>query len=379
MGLFLERLPASGYPAKFTRRFAEGIMKNGGRCLVSVLAGTIGVTGAWGVAAIGCGNGSSPTQVMGAPDATTEASANEDAQADVLVEGSAESANEDAQADVLAESSAETGAAPPGSDAGLPDVGPVVASPQAFPGQVAAALCNTIATCCGASADAATFNWQACYASKLGAGYFGSGTGSDLFDAGHVSFNATQAQDCLTAITAADCVSNQITSAEQAPLFQNCFAAYAGTLATGSPCAGTIECAPGNFCLPVDGGVGDAGAIGLCQVLAGDGGACAVLGANATVAQTVCSYRGSASNGLFCQNIAGDAGIEQLNAAAWTCQPQWATGSECYVTQDCSSFICHEVQTDLYQCGSAGVWANSTTCSSFLIEAGAPSDAGGGG
>ena len=192
-----------------------------------------------------------------------------------------------------------------------------------------------------------------------------------------MTFNASQAQACLNTIAAADCTANQITAAEQGLLYQSCYAAYAGTLPAGSPCAGTIECAPGTFCSPTDGGIGDAGAIGLCQPLAGDGGACGGFGAGSQgVGQTICSYRGAASDGLFCQNISGDAGSTQTDPATWTCQPQWPVGTDCYVNQDCASFICHQVGTSsVFQCANAGNWANANTCASYAI---AVPDSGGG-
>lgn len=365
-----------------------------------ILAGAVAVTGGWGLAAVGCGSssGSNSASDAGGMDSTTDA-----------VQGEA-AANQDAASDVNAAPDGDAGVAPdgdagatpdgdasttPDSDAGTAPDGDAGSNPTAdvgtdaeaglsessvavsllsFPGQLAAALCDTVATCCGSSGDAATFNWQACYTSRLGLGFDGSNTGVSLLDGGHVTFNAAQAQACLSTIATADCSANQITSAEQAQLFQSCYAAYAGTLVAGSPCAGSIECAPGNFCSPVDGGVGDAGAVGLCQALTGLGGTCgAALGANATAAQSVCSYRGAAANGLFCQNISGDAGFTQTDPATWTCQQQWANGSECYVNQDCASFVCHLVGS-IGVCGTAGNWANTSTCSAYAIVPDAGAD-----
>jgi hypothetical protein len=344
-------------------------MKSGLRCLVSVLAGSLGVTGAWGVAAVGCGGDDSQVHTADLPDGTTDSNSNEDAQSDVVVQ-----ADVVVHADALAEAEADAGpdadAVAPVADAG-PDVAAFDGSAQTFPGQFATAWCTTIAACCGTAGDAATFNWQACYSGFLQFGFLGSGTGANLFDGGHVAFNGAQAQTCLNIVATADCSTNQLTSADVTQLFQSCYGAYAGTLATGSPCAGNIECAPGNFCLPVDGGVGDAGAIGLCQALAGDGGACNALGANAVTAQSVCSYRGSATNGLACQNLSQDAGTT-LDPSAWTCQPQWVVGTDCFANQDCNSDICHSSK-----CTSAGNWASAVVCSSYVTAP--PPDAGDGG
>ena len=362
--------------------------------LVPVLAGVVAVTGAFGIAAIGCGSSPTSSPEDGAvPDSasdstmssTPEGGGGADSAADSgsdgggVMDATTDSA-EDVQADVVQEtasdSTADTGSeldAGSDADAGVADSG-ILPSAQTFPSLLATAFCNTIAACCGTSADAASFNWQTCYNDVFASGFKGiNTTGTNLVDGGHIEFNLAQAQACLNTIASADCTSNQISSTEESLLFQNCYGAYSGTLVAGSPCAGTLECAPGNFCLPADGGVGDAGAIGQCQPLAGVGGACGVFGAQG-LGQTVCSYRGSTSNGLFCQNIAGDAGTTQLSPSQWTCQPQWANGSDCYANQDCTSSLCVEVgTTNAFQCGSAGDWAYPNTCALFVV----PVDAGG--
>jgi len=331
--------------------------------LVPILAGVVAVGGGWGLSLPGCGNSSSSsTSDAGPTDATVDGQGE-----DAFQEGATSDADtgtaSDAPSDAGVASDADAGAASD-ADAGSEASLPITVTAETFPGQLAATLCTTIAACCGTSGDAATFNWQSCYNSKLAAGYNGSNTGVNI-DGGHLTFNAAQAQTCLNTIASVDCASNQVTSAEEAPLYQSCFGAYTGTLAMGSPCAATIECAQGNFCAPVDGGVGDAGATGLCQPLAGVGGACGVFGDQA-LGQTVCSYRGAASNGLFCQNISGDAGISQLSPSNWTCQPQWPVNSECYTNQDCASFICHQF-TSGFLCASAGNLANATTCSTYAV------------
>jgi hypothetical protein len=338
--------------------------------LVPVLAFGVTVSAACALVAAGCGSSSSSSK----QDAGAESDGTLDALEETTVPQDATPPSDaGAGPDGDAGPSGEAGMSHT-NDSGTGDSSTSASlTAESFPGLVAAALCTTTANCCGTSGDAATFNWQGCFNSKLPNGFGGSAIGSNLLDGGHVTFNAAQAQTCLDTISAVDCAANELTSAEAVQLYQSCFAAYAGTLPAGSACAATIECAPGNYCMPVDGGAGDAGAIGSCQALAGAGGACGFLG-NATQGQSACSYRGSGSNGLFCQNISGDAGITQLNSSEWTCQPQWPNGSECYANQDCTSFICHQVGT-LFQCGSAGNWANPSTCATYTITP----DAGGGG
>ncbi len=392
-----------------------------------MLAGFLVGGAACGIVAVGCGSSGTSTPENGGPDATSDATeegaegtdsgfdgaqgdasvgtdaAQVDGDATVTVNGEAgsgDAATSDGDAASDGNAAADSDAAsvgPDASEAGMDadnadsDAGAIVdasgdavadaadsaSAPTAatFPSLLAAAYCDTIAACCGTSGDAAAFNYSFCYNSFLPGGFKGSNTGANLVSRGNVAFSSAQAQLCLNDIAAADCNSNQITSAEQVQLFQSCYSAYSGTLSTGAACAGTIECAPGNYCLPADGGtVGDAGAIGYCEPLVGSGGSCAAFGNNQALGQTICSYRGSGSDGLFCQNISGDAGTTQLSSSQWTCQPQWANGSECYANQDCSSLICHLVGSDLL-CGSAGNWINSSACSTYLL----PVDAGGGG
>jgi hypothetical protein len=354
--------------------------------LVAVLAGAVVVTGALGIAAIGCGSTStSSPEDGGVPDSASDSTMGLTPEGGEGVDSAADSASEGGgatdstadvvvQADVVQEAAADAvSESVADADTGVADSG-ILPNAETFPSLLATAFCDTIATCCGTSADAASFNWQTCFNTVSSSGFKGiNTTGTNLVDGGHIDFNLAQAQTCLKTIGSADCTSNQISSTEESLLFQNCYGAYNGTLAAGSPCAGTLECAPGNFCLPVDGGVGDAGAIGQCQPLAGAGGACGLFGAQG-LGQTVCSYRGSASNGLFCQNISGDAGTTQLSPAQWTCQPQWANGSDCYANQDCTSSLCVEVgSSNAFQCGSAGDWAYPNTCALFVV----PVDAGG--
>jgi hypothetical protein len=397
-------------------------------CRVSVLAGLLAGSGACAAIATGCGgNTSTSTSEDGGTDSTTDSSedvaqqsetgaetgtsdtaagpdAGGDGDATVGSDGDAAFVGDVAAADgdatlgsdgdagIGAESdsgtdvltvAADTGSdadaspTPDASDAG-PDgdagVGPAL-NGETFPAMVATAYCSAIAECCGTSGDASTFKWETCYNTFLPGGYGGSTVGAQYFDAGNITFNAAAAQTCLDTLAAADCTTNQVTSTDQVTLYHSCYGAYAGILEGGSPCMGSIECTPGNYCLPVDGGVPDSGATGLCQPLAGDGGGCGFLG-NSGNGQGVCSYRGSGSNGMWCQSISGDAGTTLLPSSEWTCQPQWPNGSECFGNQSCESFICHLASgSSALQCGAVGNWANSSTCATYDI----PADAGGGG
>jgi len=332
------------------------------RRLTPLVVGMFGLAAAWGAVAAGCGDDSSstPSTDGGGKDSTTESAA------DAI------------QGDVVGEAEKEAG---PGSEGSAPDGEAGVAdsavaydgTAATFAGQLAATLCARIAACCGTSADAATFNLALCSADEQG-GFNGSSTGSNLLDGGHLVFNAVAAQACLDILQQIDCTTNQIASGVEMQAYGSCFGAYSGTLAIGSPCADTIECAPGGFCLPVDGGVGDAGAIGVCQTLASDGGPCA-LSDNASASQSVCSDRGSGNTGLFCQSVDPSNPTQLLDAAAWTCGPQEPIGTGCAQAVACTSFECTPLPTR--QCASSIVAVSAAACTAFAVEAGTPADAAG--
>jgi hypothetical protein len=337
------------------------------RQFVPVLAGIIGVSGAWGALGVGCGSsssGSSSTEDGGPGDATTDAK--QDAQPDVLLEAAA-----DASPGTDADAVAPGDSAPPDAEAG-PDAGVFQGDPAAFAGQVATALCDLIAACCETSLDAATFNKALCLADELPEGFHGSNLGTELLDGGNITFNASTAQLCISSISSLGCVPNEITSAQEATLFQTCLGAFTGTLTVGSPCQGSIECAPGSFCLP---GAGDAGAvdggpIGLCEPLAGDGGACGVYpgSTDTVIAQSACSYRGAAANGLFCQSFDAGAPLNKFDAAAWTCAPQEGIGTGCFNGVDCTSLLCDPAALE---CAAATEILTLSSCPAFLLDAGA--------
>ncbi len=331
-------------------------MKNVRR-LVPVLAGLLGTSGAWGAALAACSSSSSSSQDAGSSDATTdgESDGQSEAQADTGVGTDAVADSSTGQPDTSTTtdtgSPVDTGA--PDGDAGLPDTYVYDASAAlAFPGQVAAALCTAAASCCGTSGDASTFNWSLCYNGELGGGFGGSNAGANLFSAGNITFNPAAAEACLTAIGQIDCTTNQVPSAEEVQLFQSCYAAYSGTLPAGSSCQGSIECAPGNFCLQSDGGTG------VCQALVGDGGACGAIG------QAMCSYRGSGDNGLYCKYFAEGSPTVHLDAGLWTCAPQASLSAECDINVGCSSFECPSSSNT---CASSTFFIGASTCNAFKI------------
>jgi hypothetical protein len=354
---------------------------------IRIFATVVLVTGGAGIVAVNCGSnddsGAGPAMDAGGMDATTDSASDGGYQADALHDGAAPDAtltSDAADADAGATTDTATG-----SDAGADGDAAVVESgaeldadaaidapaydgtAASFPGQLAATLCQRVAACCGTSANAPTFNNASCIAEILPGGFNGSGTGTNLLDGGHVAFNAVAAQGCLDNLNQIDCDTNQIPGAVERGAFLSCYGAFAGTLPLGSPCAGTIECDPGSFCLPVDGGVGDAGAIGICQPLVGDGGACGNLLGSASASQSACSYRGSGNTGLQCKTFDPSAPTQSVDAAAWVCAPQDPNGIGCARAVSCSSFEC---PTSTLQCAASIVAVTSSTCASLIVDAG---------
>lgn len=340
---------------------------NSVRRIVPVLAGILGTTSAWGALGVGCSsNGGSPS---GGPDATADA---EDAQSDVTQVDTSTGTDSQAAdtfvadtfvADTFVATDTGTGA---DADGGTPiDAAPDVYDASlllAFPPQQAAARCAALAACCGMSVDASTFNLAQCVSDTLQAdGFKGSTAGVIFAPYGNINFNAASAAACLNDFTQINCTTDQIPSAAEIQLYQDCFGAYSGTLPVGAACHATIECQPGEYCNGVDGGV--------CAAVASVGGQCGTVSQNPAdiTPQSQCSYRGAATNGRFCQEFVTGNASELLDAAAWTCQPQLANGASCLQNQDCQS----------YQCGGSGcatsiVAFSAGQCATYTIT-----DAGG--
>ena len=374
---------------------------NSVRRIVLLSAGILGATGAWG--ASGCGSNGGSTS-SGGPDATADA---EDAQEDVSQIDTSTGA--DSQPDTSpidtgtgADSQPDTSPIDTGTGAdSQPDTSPIdtgtdsqpdtfvatdagadadggaptdasedtyvydASAHLAFPPQQAAARCAALASCCGTSGDAATFNWAQCVADTLATGGFkGSTSGVSYAPYGNINFNTASAASCLADFGQINCGSDSIPSSAEIALYQNCFGAYAGTLGVGAACHASIECQNSEYCtVAADGGTG------VCAPLQGAGGPCGTISQDPSniIPQAQCSYRGAAANGLFCQEFVTDAESQPLDAAAWTCQPQLPTGASCLQNQDCQS----------YQCGAGHVCTTSivafsaSQCAAYTLDAGA--------
>jgi len=308
-----------------------------------------------------------------APDSTVDGGLDGggDSAADVSLpeEAGSEAGASDADAGSPAPTEAATpdaeAGAPPGADAGSADAAPDVvdnSAMYAFPGQVVTAICQQAATCCFGDASA-NFNLARCESDNLPTGFQGSSQGTAFLDGGNVVFNATKASACLADIASIDCRTNQLTSADMMALFPDCFGALQGTLALGAACKDSIECAPGEFCDPADGG-----ATKTCQPLRTTDAGCGDFGTPSTPtsdqidnAQSICSYRGSGNTGLVCEyedRVTGNP------LTTWSCVPSGALGGACSYHLDCTSRVC---AVPAYQCGQATQFFNPTGCKYYQI------------
>jgi hypothetical protein len=347
-------------------------MKNIRRVVVLVGAIASGAASA-GLIATGCGGDDS----LG-PSSSGDAGADATTTPDSSTPGTDSEANPetggggDAAPDVKEVGDAgEAGVVPPG-DAG-PDAGDsgggIVLGLTTFPELTAEALCNRFQNCCAAPAAGQVFDTSGCISRFLNFGYAGSSTGQSLLDGGHVVFNQAQAESCLSQIAAIDCSANLRTSAQEQAIITACFGALSGTLEAGAPCAGPIECAPGQFCAPQDAG-GSA-----CAPLRTSGQSCADFGSNNFAgSDTACSYRASGNTGLTCKNgdfnTYGDIPLSQ-----WVCTPEQAVDGGCFVNVDCSSKLCDPgANATIYKCAQSETFIYPFSCSSFSIVA--PVDAG---
>jgi hypothetical protein len=346
------------------------------RRFLPLVAGILAVPAAWGAAAVGCDNGGSTTAApdSGETDGTTSP--------DVTMSETGTEAAPHADASDAGDTGTKKDAGPDGDAAMVVDSSRAFeGGGVAFVGAIAYEFCSIVANCCGTVPDAATFNLASCLGQITPRGLAGSSFGTDLLGNGNVTFDPVSAQACLDTLSQLDCATNQIPSATEVAAVKSCFGAYIGKLPPNAPCNGHIECQPGNFCLPVAGGVpdaGDAGAIGICQPLVGDGGACGILGdaevypteTVAAASEAVCSYRGQGNSGLYCQYFDPSTVATIPDAAAWTCGPQEALMAGCKENADCVSLACHSSK-----CDTSLVIAPANTCISLHIDAGAPSDA----
>lgn len=252
-------------------------------------------------------------------------------------------------------------------DTNVPDTNPPFDAglkPETFANTVANALCNALTRCCfgqtnvpegGALDGGGTFDRPECIALYTDLGFENSLVGEDAITKGNVTLDQAKGKECIDKINALTC---NLTGAELKTARAACFGALAGKLAAGQPCRASLECAPGNFCLPdgdagvIDGGALDAGGsqvIGKCAALRGQGGNCSIVetgasGSNEEIDDSIrgeeaCSYRGGGDTNLRCDSYDFVNGVYRARAD-WKCAPMVGASAGCNTTVWCSDGIC---------------------------------------
>jgi hypothetical protein len=277
----------------------------------------------------------------GADAVTTDADATVDAGdtgpgADVAVDGGDTGTDGDASTETDADASVDGGVdggedAAPDADGGNADDGDAADANGigllAYPGQYVAALCSAWATCCGAGFDQTT-----CESDFRIDGWANTLPHSDVYDAGNLSFDSTQATSCITALQNWPC--GAWTASDNQAIISACTNVLGGTIAIGSTsCQDSFECASGAYC--------DAA---TCTALAGNGGSC--------TGDEMCSYVGTKQPALYCNLYPPDGG----SVSAGTCAAPQSDGT--------SSFCGNAAQSSDFACINRLCGDNSTCASS---------------
>jgi hypothetical protein len=286
-----------------------------------------------------------------------------------------------------------------GGDTGVTDAGTDVANIDAglkletFADTIAENLCNTLTRCCfnnasvadGGAVDGGTFDRSKCVDLYSALGFESSLLGSEALTKGNVTLDQAKGADCIAKLKVLSC---SLTGTELKTARAACFGALSGKLATNQPCRASLECAPGNFCLPdLDGGAADAGpdaggstVIGKCAGLRGSGGNCSIVDTtgpcagdptcvynqsvlDSNPAEEACSSRGGGDTNLHCNSWDAVGGVYRTRDQ-WTCQATIANDAGCNSTVWCSDGVCDP--TDNYVCKSPVTYFTPASCNTFV-------------
>jgi hypothetical protein len=271
----------------------------------------------------------------------------------------------------------DTGSDSPVADTGTPDVQPVdTGTPDVqadggdpvenFLTQLATTVCGRLQTCCG---GASQFDYKACTASYYHNGWYFSHLNltypfPSVRNGGRVTLDATQAQSCLAGLSTLSCPT--FASAEQKSLLTSCFGALVGVQTPNSPCNGSIECQPGNYCnIPAEAGAPvDGGSVGACNQLLDSGVRCGQQPYQSWYySSEQCSYNSGPAPARFCN-------YDDANPANWFCAPLRANNQPCYTDNECASKICDNIGNNNFVC------VTSVNIGSYVCPYYKPKDAG---
>jgi hypothetical protein len=345
----------------------------------AVVIGLFGATGAISVALVACGNDATGIVDGGGPDAQGDGPAkNRDGGRDAARDARPDSTHPDggvpdSTPDVTrpldATPETSTDAHDGGSDAhdGGSDAhdGASDDAHDAQPGFDATAetdfittlvnaYCTKMQSCCGV--DGGAFSIADCVMSQTDSYALPTTDIGLIFGATaspHHTFDAVQAQTCLTDLKALQCGAN--TAGALNNVSAACSAVYTGLLGQGDTgCRSSFDCASGTYCGPIN-------SFGITS--AADGGTCLPLGSIGAPCvdqdySSDCTYLGSGSPGAFC-------------SASNVCAPSQLTGTDCSnpgYAEQCVTQICTFDSTNAGTCAGSELFtqpAGTDFCPAF--------------
>lgn len=274
--------------------------------------------------------------------------------------------------------------AAPFDDADAPDAGPDVITDaglkvETYAEQIANTICNALTRCCfgnadvpegvvvdGGDAGSGAFDRAECLDVYAKLGFESSNLGLSVSHQ-NVQVNQAKGAECIAKINSLMC---DLTGASLKEIRSACFSALEGQLQDGAPCRTSLECEKGLFCLPGDGGVGDA--VGACAPLRTAGQSCSIQdtgepSADSTASEIACSWRGGGDTSLRCASYDSVTGGYKVDRSQWTCEPAVANGESCNTTVSCADGICDPGEAfDKYTCEPVLTYFNRFACAAHI-------------
>ena len=242
--------------------------------------------------------------------------------------------------------------------------GGTVTTLSGFKDEVSNALCARVASCCAAATPAYSLDSAACHAVYDKLGFEATARGMLVASPAKVTVDEAAKATCLSEISnVADC---SISSATLKTAVGDCIAALNGSVAIGSACAATIECAGTSVCEKNAAGAGKCAALRTagqsCQMLYTTGGN---VGLRDNLAQDLCSKRGGGQSALFCDGYDFVAGAYRVEAT-WTCSAAKGLGAGCNSDPYCGSLVCAPYgDPNQFTCVANTMFVTPTLCTAF--------------
>jgi hypothetical protein len=291
-----------------------------------ILGAATGATVLLALVGVGCG-GDDTAVVPTDAQADRSVDATNDASADHSVASDAHPDVVPTDAKLGSDGESDADAAPQDADAAPAVDAPTLAD---FPTAVNTAYCMRLEVCCDGT-DASAFQLGGCVSvNAAGGGYLNVSLANA--DGGHISYDPTNAANCLGELGNINCGTVDAGSIQQ--YISSCGQAMVGTLGVGSSgCTSAWDCAPPSYCdnFLADGGTVDGGK-GTCKALAPIGSPCQDI-----TLSTDCSENGLGHPSNYC--APNDGGLGGL------CEPAFANGTPCFEDTQCQTQIC-EVTTN---------------------------------